>query len=57
MPDLPNHLPIQPTPFMGREKEVACTGYLVYLFENEPLISDEWHESENERQDLQAVET
>jgi predicted ATPase len=24
MPDLPNHLPIQPTPFMGREKEVAA---------------------------------
>src|SRR5437667_6716686 len=23
MPDLPNHLPIQPTPFIGREKEVA----------------------------------
>src|SRR5436853_325547 len=24
MPDLPNHLPIQPTPFIGREKEVAA---------------------------------
>jgi len=35
----------------------SCTGYLAYLFENEPLISDESHGSENERQDLQAVET
>ena len=24
MPDLPNYLPIQPTPFIGREKEVAA---------------------------------
>src|SRR5438105_3239355 len=24
MPDLLNHLPIQPTPFIGREKEVAA---------------------------------
>jgi hypothetical protein len=32
MPDLPNHLPIQPTPFIGREKEVACSGYLGHPF-------------------------
>jgi len=35
----------------------SCVGYLAYLFSNEPLISDESHRSENERQDLQAVET
>src|SRR5947199_8534488 len=34
-----------------------CTGYLAYLFSNKPFIRDESHGSENERQDLQAVET
>ena len=34
-----------------------CTGYLAYLFSNKPFVSDEVHGSENERQDLQAVET
>src|SRR5438132_9359930 len=29
MPDLPNHLPIQPTPFIGREKEVAAVQHLL----------------------------
>jgi len=37
-------------------KSTACVGYLAYLFSNEPLIRDEWHGSENERQDLQVVE-
>src|SRR6266487_3111312 len=35
----------------------SCTGYLAYLFSNKPFISDESHGSENQRQDLQAVET
>ena len=29
MSDLPNHLPIQPTPFIGREKEVAAVLHLL----------------------------
>src|SRR5438132_601282 len=29
MSDLPNHLPIQPTPFIGREKEVVAVQHLL----------------------------
>ena len=40
------------------DQEEHCLCWLLaYLFSNEPLIGDEWHGSENERQDLQAVET
>ncbi len=34
----------------------GCVGYFAYLFSNEPLNRDESHGSENQRQDLQAVE-
>ncbi len=45
--ETPDHIRGQP----------ACADSLAHLCSNEPLISDEWHGSENQRQDLQAVET
>jgi hypothetical protein len=36
---------------------LGCTGSLAYLFSNKPFTSDESHGTENERQDLQVVET
>jgi serine/threonine protein kinase len=51
------HFHVSPRPLSTFNPALSCTGYLAYLFSNKPFISDEWHGSENQRQDLQAVET